>query len=150
VAPLQQCGRGPCLALGLLLLICNQAAGQECPESTPVESAPQASPAPASPNLAPRPRALIALYVSYSVTQGLDVFSTRQALARGGRERNPLARSVAGSTAAMAAIKVGSTTATVLLTEKLWKRHRTAAIVMMVTLNAINVAVVTHNFSVGR
>jgi len=154
VGSLQPCVRGSCLALGLLLLVCNQVAGQECPESTTVEAATdgsgQANPVPAAPDAAPRPSALIALYVSYGVTQGLDVFSTRRALERGGREGNPLAGSVGRSTAAMAAIKVASTTGIVLLTEKLWKHNRVAAIVMMVTLNAVNVVVVAHNSSVGR
>jgi hypothetical protein len=97
-----------------------------------------------------RPAILPALYVSMAALQALDAHSTMAALGRGGREANPVMRGVAGNRGAMLAVKAGVAGSTILLAEKMWKRNRVAAIAMMAIVNAIDAAVVAHNYRVVR
>ena len=80
----------------------------------------------------------------------LDAHSTRRALAVGGAEANPVMRSVAGSAAALVAIKAGVTASTILLSEKVRTKSRTGAILLMVALNSTYATVVAHNYRVVR
>ena len=96
-----------------------------------------------------RPLALPPLYGSFAALQILDVHSTLRALGNGGREANPIMRGAAGSPAAMLAIKMGATATTIYATERLWKKNRVAAIVLMATLNSAYSVIVAHNYSVG-
>src|SRR5688572_14255831 len=73
------------------------------------------------------PMVLPALYASYAALQAYDVYSTRQGLARGAREANPLMQGVAGNTSAMVAMKAGVGVATIMAAERLWKTNKTAA-----------------------
>lgn len=93
-----------------------------------------------------RPRSLVPLYLSYGALQVLDVVATERALAAGATEANPLLQGVAGHTGATLAIKAGTTAATVFLVERLWRKSRPAAVVLMLTLNAGYAAVVAHNY----
>jgi hypothetical protein len=95
-----------------------------------------------------RPTPLPALYGTFATLQVLDVMSTRKALAAGGHEANPLMRK--GNMGTMIALKVASATATVYLTERLWKRNRVAAVVVMAAVNGAGLAVVAHNNRVAR
>ncbi len=96
-----------------------------------------------------RPAVLPALYVSVAALQALDAHSTMTALGRGGREANPVMRGVAGNRAALLAVKAGVAGSTIYLAEKMWKRNRVAAIAMMAIVNAIDAAVVAHNYRVA-
>ena len=92
-----------------------------------------------------RPAPLVPLYVSFAALQVLDTTSTHRALREGGREANPVVQGFAGNRAAMLAVKAGATAATVYLTERLWKKSRPAAIVLMTALNGAYAAILAHN-----
>ena len=119
------------------------------PPAPPTFELPRAWPAAREPSRTDRPLALPALYASFGVLQALDAHSTLRALDRGQMEGNPVMRGIASQPAAVVGIKAATTAGTIFLTEKLWRRHRTAAIVLMVALNAGYAAVVAHNYRRG-
>jgi hypothetical protein len=90
-----------------------------------------------------RPVALGALYGTYATLQALDVISTRRALSAGASERNPLMKS--GAMASMLAVKAAAGVSTIYFTEKLWKKNRVGAILVMAALNGAQAAIVAHN-----
>jgi hypothetical protein len=90
-----------------------------------------------------RPVALGALYGTYATLQTLDLISTRKTLAAGGHEQNPLMKS--GGIGSMIAMKAVAGASTIYFTEKLWKKHRVGAIVVMAALNGTSAAIVAHN-----
>jgi Domain of unknown function (DUF5658) len=92
-----------------------------------------------------RPATLTALYASYSALQAYDVYSTRQALARGAREANPLMQGVVGNTGAFVAMKAGVAVATIAAAEKLWKTNKPAAIGVMIAGNSVAAIVAARN-----
>jgi hypothetical protein len=92
----------------------------------------------------------VPLYISFAALQGLDAFTTVRGMNRGTVEANPLVGEMAGNPAALVAMKAGVTGATVLLTERLWKRNRVAAVAMMAALNGMYAAVVAHNWRVAQ
>jgi hypothetical protein len=98
----------------------------------------------------PRPASLLPLYLSYGVLQALDIHSTLDVLDSGGREGNALMTNVVRSPAAFVAVKAGAGAGIVLLTEKLWKRNRTAAVLTMIGLNGAYATIVSHNYSLRR
>jgi len=98
-----------------------------------------------------RPAALVPLYVSYSALQVVDIATTRTAVNRGtGREGNPVMGPAVGNPIAFVALKAGTTAGTIWLTERLWKRHRVAAVATMIGMNAALAVVVNHNAAVMR
>ena len=112
---------------------------------------PEDEPSATSPAHSGRPRALLPLYVSFASLQALDVASTHRALDLGAHEVNPIVEPFANSTAALVAMKAGTTAAIIYLTERLRKRHPVAAVALMVSLNAGFASIVVHNYSVkGR
>ena len=114
------------------------------PETLPgvAEVAPPAT----FPSLHGRPSPLVPLYLSFAALQVADVASTHQALKAGGREANPVVKGFAGNEAAMVAVKAGATAGTILLTERLWKKNRPAAVILMLGLNGAYAAIVAHNY----
>jgi hypothetical protein len=92
-----------------------------------------------------RPAALTALYASYGALQAYDVYSTRQALARGAREANPLMQGVVGNTGAFVAMKTSVAVATIVAAEKLWKTNKPAAIGVMIAGNSVAAIVAARN-----
>jgi len=97
-----------------------------------------------------RPAVLPALYASYAALQVYDVYSTRQALARGAREANPLMQGVVGNPGALWALKVGVTAGAVIAAERLWKTNKAAAIAVMVASNGVAALVAARNASTLR
>lgn len=93
-----------------------------------------------------RPAALPALYVTLGILQGLDVYTTSSNLKAGARELNPVIQPVAGNLVALGATKAAMTATSILIAEKLWRRHRAAAVISMVASNVILTSVVAHNF----
>jgi hypothetical protein len=155
--------------LGLIVLGAAPAAAQEAstpyssvsflPEETPrqdgaslktaAERVPVPLPAdqvPASPS-APR-RVLTASYLGLGVLQTLDAHSTFRALDSGMHERNPLMRWASNHPAAFVALKGGATAGTILVAEKIRKKHPKRAIVFITAINAVYAAVVMHNYRV--
>ena len=92
----------------------------------------------------------VPMYGSFVLLQALDVAATRRALNRGAVETNPLIKGIAGSTLALAAVKAAQAAGTIWLTESLRKKHRTAAVVLMIGLNAGYGVVVVRNFRWAR
>ena len=93
-----------------------------------------------------RPAALPALYISFAVLQGLDAHSTLTAVSAGGREVNPAVRGLVTQPASFVGAKIAATAGTLYLTERLWKKHRTAAVVLMVAVNTAYGVIVAHNY----
>ncbi len=92
-----------------------------------------------------RPLILPALYLSLSVLQGLDVYTTTRNLNAGASELNPLMEPLAGNVFALTAVKAVSTATSIYFAERLWKKNRVAAIAAMVASNIIVTAVVAKN-----
>ena len=90
-----------------------------------------------------RPLMLPVLYGSYGLLQAMDIVSTKRAIAAGAHEANPLATS--GNLGATIAIKAGTGAATFFAAEKLWKKSRVGAVMLMVAANGVSAAVVSHN-----
>lgn len=93
-----------------------------------------------------RPALLLPLYVTFAGLQALDVHSTLNATATGARETNPVVRGALSSPAGLVLLKAGSGAAVVLLSEKLWRRNRAAALVTMVALNSAYITIAAHNY----
>jgi hypothetical protein len=117
-----------------------------------LEAVPVFSPAAHAPSVTQkRPSLLVPMYVSFGVLQGLDYSSTTRALRSGaGREANPLMRPIVGNRPAFLAVKAATAVGTVWAGEKLWKKNRAAAVVLMAVMNGAIGAVVAHNMSVAR
>jgi hypothetical protein len=105
---------------------------------------------PPAPPASHRPTALVPLYVSFAALQAFDIDSTMKALNRGAVEANPIMRGVIGSPPAVIALKAAFTGVIIASSEKLWKKNRVAAVLMMVGMNSFYAAVVAHNYSVAR
>jgi hypothetical protein len=117
-------------------------AAAEAAEARPLEERPTARP-PA------RPAPLVGLYVSLAGLQALDIASTHRALNAGAAEANPVVAPFASSPVALAVVKAGVTSATIVASERLWKKNRKAALLTMIALNAAYGVVVAHNYRVA-
>lgn len=95
-----------------------------------------------------RPVALPVLYGTYGLLQGMDIVSTKRAIAAGAHEANPLATS--GNLGATIAIKAATGAATFFAAERLWKKSRVGAVMLMVAANGVSAAVVSHNLGNAR
>ncbi len=118
-----------------------------------IEATSMIIPATPEPMTAPklkRPAILPALYVALGTMQAWDVYSTRSAIGAGAREANPIAAPLAGNTGSMLGLKLATTATIIVMSERLWKRNRVAAVVMLVALNGATAAVSMHNMRVGR
>jgi hypothetical protein len=96
-----------------------------------------------------RPRLLPALYAATAALQALDAHSTLTGLKSGATEANPLMKGVAGNPTALLAVKAGAAASTIYFAEKLWRRNRVAAVVLMAAVNGVTAAVVAHNYKVA-
>ena len=90
----------------------------------------------------PNGKTLNLLFGSYSVLQGLDMYSTIAARSRGAREVNPLMDT--GHTQA-AALKAATSVATYFATRAMGRKSKKGAVVMMAVLNGVTGAVVLTN-----
>lgn len=90
-----------------------------------------------------RPGTLPALYATYAGLQVLDIYSTKRAIATGATEANPLMRQ--GGSVRTIAIKAAAGAGTIFFAERVWKKNRVGAIVLMAALNGVSAAVVAHN-----
>jgi hypothetical protein len=95
-------------------------------------------------------RLLLPLYVSYGILQALDVHSTTRAIERGGVEGNPMMAGVAGQPLAMSVLKAGGAAATIVLAERLRKRSRVGAVLLMAGVNSVYGMVVAHNYRMAH
>ena len=88
---------------------------------------------------------LPALYGTLGAMQAWDVYSTSTALNAGAKERNPTAAVFAGNTGQLIGLKAATTASTIFFAERMWKKNKVAAIVMMVAINGATAAVSMHN-----
>ncbi len=95
----------------------------------------------------PVPKSIKALYGSYAVLQGLDMYSTSVALRAGAREANPLMQTSMGHAIGLKAV-MGLTT--YYAVNKMSKKNRKGAMVTMVILNGVTAAVVANNLKNSR
>lgn len=86
--------------------------------------------------------AVRSLLAAYAVTQGLDMTSTIMARRHGAVEANP---SMRGSYAQGMLTKAALGSVTMLAVRSLNKRHKKAAVVTMIALNAATAAAVANN-----
>jgi len=94
-----------------------------------------------------RPPALIPLYASLAVLQGLDMHSTMKGIGSAqGREANPIMQPVVENGAALLAVKATATIGVIWVSEKMWKKHRKAAVVSVFVVNALMAGVVANNY----
>jgi hypothetical protein len=97
-----------------------------------------------------RPRGLLPLYAGFGVLQALDAHSTIRAVGAGRTEANPLVAPFANRPGLMIGVKAAAAAGTIALSERLWRRHRVAAVTLMIVANAGYAAVVAHNYRQGR
>jgi Domain of unknown function (DUF5658) len=98
-----------------------------------------------------RPVPLLPLYGALATLQVLDIQSTRAALTAGtGHEANPVMQTVVGNTVMFVTVKASSTAIMIWASEKMWKNHRTTAVVFALVVNSATAAIVAHNYSVSR
>lgn len=97
-----------------------------------------------------RPAMLPALYVSLAVLQVADIYTTSAGLKRGAVEANPAFAPAAGNTSAMIAMKVASTAGAIACAEKLWKKNRVAAAIVMTAVNGATAAIAARNTRIQR
>jgi hypothetical protein len=102
--------------------------------------------------VAPTSRSLAfpVLATTYVALNAIDIYTTTKAIGSGrGVEANPVMGSVAGTPVALTAAKIATTATTLVLARRLWKQHKTASIVLLVTANAGMGFVVSHNTRVA-
>lgn len=156
-----RCSRITAAAFALLVSCSAGAAAQELQSATLMTSADEAaqsvSPAasPMVPSTVPpaelrRPGALMPLYISFGALQVLDAKSTLDAVGRGGAEANPVLKGIAGSPLALFAVKAAGTTGVVLVTEKMWRKNKAAAVIFMLAANSAMAFVVNNNYRAAR
>jgi hypothetical protein len=95
-----------------------------------------------------RPAPLMGLYASFVALQVLDARTTTGALSRGAHEINPLLGT--GSSGATWAVKAASTASTIFFVERIWKKNRIRAVLVMAGINAGYAALAAHNARQAR
>ena len=97
-----------------------------------------------------RPAILPALYATLGVMQAWDLYSTSAALKAGAHEANPTAVAFAGNKGSMLGLKAATTASTIFFAERMWKKNRAGAIVLMTAINGAMAAVATQNVRNAR
>jgi hypothetical protein len=97
-----------------------------------------------------RPTVLPWFYGTYVTLQALDVWTTTRSVAAGAREVNPAVGPFSKNYLALTAMKAATTSATIYFADRLWRRNRAGAIVVMAVLNGVSAAVVIHNHRVAQ
>lgn len=92
-----------------------------------------------------RPAILPALYVALGAMQAWDVYSTRAAIGAGAREANATAAPFSGNAGSLLGLKAATTAGTIFFAERMWKKNKVGAIVMLVAINGATAAVSMHN-----
>jgi hypothetical protein len=119
------------------------------PLPTAVASAQMMAATTHEPALEGTPRGLQpALYAGLITLQALDTHSTLRAVDAGYREQNPLVRWTVDHPLALVGLKAAASTATILVAERIRKRHPKRAVAFMAAVNAAYALVVVHNYSV--
>jgi hypothetical protein len=101
---------------------------------------------PPSPRQTERGPLLPVLYTGFGVLQALDAHSTLRAVDAGHREANPMMAPFANQPAAMIGVKAATAAGTIYMVDRLARRNRVAATVLMVALNGAYAAIVSANY----
>ena len=91
---------------------------------------------------------LNALTASYEVLQAADVITTTLALRNGSREQNPLLKGFAHHPIRLSIVKASVTTASLILTHRLVKKHRLGGTLLLAGLNGTLAIIVARNMHV--
>jgi hypothetical protein len=91
---------------------------------------------------------LNALTASYEVLQAADVITTTLALRNGSLEQNPLLKGFAHHPVRLAIFKASVTTASLILTHRLVKKHRLGGTLLLAGLNGTLAIIVARNMQV--
>jgi hypothetical protein len=89
-----------------------------------------------------------ALYAGLIALQALDAHSTLRAIDSGHVEQNPLMRWTVEHPVVLVSMKAAATAATILVAERIRKRHPGRAVVFMAAVNTAYALVVLHNYRV--
>lgn len=119
-----------------LLLASMSALRADAPAETTVTAAPHHS-----------RHAITSLYAGFVAMQALDVHSTLRALDAGHKEANPLMRWATTSPVALVSFKAAATAGTVLVIERVRKKHPMRAVFLMAAVDSAYAFVVAHNYS---
>jgi hypothetical protein len=92
---------------------------------------------------------LSSLYVSFVALQVMDVHSTALALDRGARESNPLIAPFSDNTAALIAVKAGTTAGVLFMTDRVRRHNRLASILIMAAANSAYATIVSRNYRIA-
>lgn len=92
-----------------------------------------------------RPAVLPVMYAGLIGTQVWDVYTTSAALKNGAREANPIVGPFTSGGAKMIGFKVATTASTIYFTERLWKRSRVGAVILLAAVNGTTAAVAIRN-----
>jgi len=92
-------------------------------------------------------KSMKALYASYGVMQGLDMYSTIAARRNGAREVNPIMDTGYAQASLVKGLMAAGTFAAV---KKIEKKNKKAAVITMVAMNVATAAVVANNFRNAR
>jgi len=92
-----------------------------------------------------RPAMLPVLYATLGAMQAWDVCSTNAAMKAGAREANPTAAAFAGNSGSLIGLKAATTASTIFFAERMWKKSKVGAIVMLAAINGATAVVSMHN-----
>jgi len=92
---------------------------------------------------------LSSLYVSFVALQVMDAHSTALALNRGARESNPLMAPFSDNTAALIAVKAGTTAGVLYMTDRVRRHNRLASILIMAAANSAYATIVSKNYRIA-
>lgn len=132
------------------------AAVTETPMTTPVEQSLRSAPAVPEawtidrPVTNSRPSALPVMYAALGGLQAFDIYSTRRAITAGATEANPLMQRAAAGSGTMLAVKALSTVGTIFFAERMWKKNRKGAMILMAVINGATAAVAMRNMRNAR
>jgi hypothetical protein len=90
------------------------------------------------------------LYTSFGLLQALDAHSTSRALASGAAEANTFMSGIAHRPIVLMGAKTAVTAGTLVLMERLRKRHPKAALVTMMVMNSAYAVIVVRNSRVAH
>jgi hypothetical protein len=94
----------------------------------------------------PSRRAFTSLYAALVATQALDAHSTIRALNAGHKEANPLMRWATSNPVALIGFKSVATATTILIIERVRKKHPVRALFLVAAVDSAYAVVVAHNY----
>ena len=122
---------------------------EDAPSPNSIAHAPRSITASHAPQ-SKRPAIIPALYVTLGAVQAWDALATNAALNAGAREANPAVAPFASNPGSLIGAKAAATAGTIFFAERLWKKNKVAAVVMLAAINGATAAVSMHNMRNSR